>query len=88
MVSDLKMENRRQDNMIQLIYSWPFPGKLGINKFVWILFGRLLSFFFSVSYPEHVRELARQEKEGIIAVSCLNKMSHLGMPKSYRVNCV
>jgi hypothetical protein len=36
----------------------------------------------------HARELARQEKEGMIAVSCLNKMSHLGMPKSYKVNYV
>jgi len=36
----------------------------------------------------HAREFSRQLNEGMIAVSCLNKMTHLGMPKSYKVGYV
>jgi len=33
----------------------------------------------------HARELSRQKQEAMIASVCLNKMTGLGMPISYRV---
>jgi len=34
----------------------------------------------------HARELSRQKNEGMIGCGILNKMTGIGMPKSYRAN--
>jgi hypothetical protein len=64
-----RMEWQRQNNYGQRNYS-----ELGMQRYKRII-GKSM----------HSREFARQEQEAMIGCGVINKMTSLGMPKSYKI---